>query len=159
MVSSQGFFDISTTDMIAKKAGTDQLARRTTDKYSTLRNRRFDEVEQSILQTLKREWSWLGSRLLNHLHSCSIRLAGYSIKSEFTRLQLEALECHNNLRAIIHQAEAELEPLRTFFATRQEPKEFKARHRQSLPFARTPQFVCAARIGVRSQRIFCVEGN
>lgn len=94
----------------------------------------FDDVEQSIVQKLESEWSWHAGDLLNHLRSYAARLAVYSIEAEFTRLQLRAKDTITNLRAISHQAEAELGPLREhFLATRQELKEFKTRHRLFRP--------------------------
>jgi len=130
-----GFLRPIDTDQIAKnlkpaeqgeKNGKQNIPRSETES--------FDDVEQTIVQKLESEWSWQGGELLNHLRSYAVRLSGYSIEAEFTRLQLQAKAAITNLRAISHQAEAELGPLREhFLAARQELKEFKTRHNLSRP--------------------------
>ncbi len=130
-----GFLRPIDTDQIARKLElTERGEKNGRQNLPRSETKSFDEVEQSVVQTLESEWGWQGGHLLNHLRSYAIRLAGYSIEAEFTRLQLQAKDAITNLRAISHQAEAELGPLREhFLAARQELDEFKTRHRISRP--------------------------
>lgn len=130
-----GFLRPIDTDQIAKQLKLIQRGEEN-GKQNLPRSetRSFDDVEQSIVQKLESEWSWQGGELLNHLRSYAVRLAGYSIESEFTRLQLRAKDTITNLRAINHQAEANLGPLREhYLATRSELRDFKNKHKLTRP--------------------------
>jgi len=130
-----GFLRPLDTDQIAKVLKVEELGDKQGKQNLPLsETESFDAVEQTIVQKLESEWSWQGGELLNHLRSYAVRLAGYSIDAEFTKLQLQANATITNLRAISHQAEAELGPLREhFLATREELKNFKTSHQLVRP--------------------------
>jgi hypothetical protein len=89
-----------------------------------------DLIEQKILQRIESEWTWQGGELINSLRAYTQRLIGYSVESEFTRLDVQANDTLARLREADHRAEAELGPLREHYvALRNELHDFKKRHR------------------------------
>src|SRR5207237_204208 len=80
-----------------------------------------DAVEQQIIQRIESEWTWQGGELINNLRAYTQRLIGYSVDSEFSRLEIQAKDTLAQLRVADHRAEAELGPLREdFVAARNE---------------------------------------
>jgi len=89
-----------------------------------------DAIEQQILHRIESEWTWQGAELINNLRAYAQRLIGYSVESEFSRLEVQAKDTLAKLREADHRAEAELGPLRErFMALRNEPHDFKKKHR------------------------------
>jgi hypothetical protein len=89
-----------------------------------------DLIEQRILQRIESEWTWQGGELINSLRAYTQRLIGYSVASEFTRLDVQANDTLARLREANHRAEAELGPLREdYIAFRDELYDFKNKHR------------------------------
>ena len=98
----------------------------------------FDSVEQKVVQEIAAEWSWHGGALVNYLRAYADRLIGYSVNSEFQRLQLKANNTLARLRAEDHRAEGDLGPLRNIYiATRKEIDDFRLANGIKRP-ARNP---------------------
>ena len=95
-------------------------------------SRSFDSVEQDIVHTIESEWGWQGGEFVNSLRAYAQRLVGYSIQSEFTKLEIEARDTLAKLRAADHRAEADLGPLREkFLGARDALVEFRKKHNLS----------------------------
>ena|SRR5579862_7926969 len=93
-----------------------------------------DLLEQKILQRIESEWTWQGGELINSLRAYAQRLIGYSVASEFTRLEVRARDTLARLREADHRAEAELGPLREdYIAFRNELDDFRKKHRLTRP--------------------------
>jgi hypothetical protein len=90
----------------------------------------LDAVEQQIIQKIEGEWAWQGGELVNNLRAYAQRLVGYSVASEYTRLEVQAKDTLTQLREVDHRAEAELGHLRErFIEARDELGRFRKRHR------------------------------
>lgn len=90
----------------------------------------LDAFEQQILQRIESEWTWQGGELINNLRAYAQRLIGYSVESEFSRLEVRAKDTLAQLREADHRAEAELGPLRErYIALRNELSDYKKKHR------------------------------
>jgi hypothetical protein len=74
-----------------------------------------DAFEQQLLQRIESEWTWQGGELINNLRAYAQRLIGYSVESEFSRLEVRAKDTLAQLREADHRAEAELGPLREHY--------------------------------------------
>jgi hypothetical protein len=90
----------------------------------------LDAIEQQFIQRIESEWTWQGGELVNNLRAYTQRLIGYSVDSEFSRLEIQAKDTLAQLREADHRAEAELGPLREdYIAARNELSDFKTRYR------------------------------
>ena len=90
----------------------------------------LDAVEQQLLQKIESEWAWQGGELINNLRAYTQRLIGYSVESEFSRLEVMAKDTLAKLREADHRAEAELGPLREkYVSDRNELADFRKKHR------------------------------
>jgi len=99
-----------------------------------------DAIEQQIIQKIEGEWAWQGGELVNNLRAYAQRLIGYSVASEFTRLEVQAKDTLTQLREVDHRAEAELGHLREHYvASRNELDRFKEKHRLERPPRANPR--------------------
>jgi hypothetical protein len=129
--SMAGFLRPIDTAAIAREFKLEQVAaERGKSEIPPSNTSAADAVEQQVIQKIEGEWAWQGSELVNNLRAYAQRLIGYSVASEFTRLEVQARDTLTQLREVDHRAEAELGHLREhYIASRDELERFKEKHR------------------------------
>jgi len=130
-----GFLRPIDTDAIARQLDLDRKAEAAGKRNQPETDAAVhDSVELEIIQKISSEWAWQREEFLSQLRAYAARLAQFSIKAEFAKLQLLGRDALAKLRAASREAGAHLGPLKEgYVEARDELRRFRQKHRLQRP--------------------------